>query len=379
MVPLLTAAGDDDVMTAERLRSLDIFRGLTIAGMILVNSPGNETAYQPLDHAPWDGLTPTDLVFPFFMFIVGLSLVFSLRRRVQGVSPGTLLPVVVRRAAILFGLGLLLNGFPYYHLSTIRIPGVLQRIALGYLIGSLLYLWTSTRTQLILGFSILVGYWLAMTRIFVPGFGAGILTKEGNLAAYVDRMILHGHMYRPVYDPEGILSTFPAMVSVLFGVWVANYAITTDKTTSLKKLLSWGFFAYCAGLLWEQQFPLNKALWSSSFVLVTAGFALLVFAGLYACVEIRGWKDWGKPFEALGQNAIAAYMLHILFLKIQNLIHMPRPDGSMGNLRFFITDHLFRPLLPSPEAASFAYALCYTLLWISVFWFLSRRRIAIKI
>src|ERR1700722_6817922 len=162
-------------MKTERLKSLDVFRGLTVAGMILVNSPGNETAYTPLDHAPWNGLTPTDLVFPFFMFIVGMSLVFSFRRRKdQNVNNADLFKTILRRTAILFACGLFLNGFPYYHLATIRIPGVLQRIALGYFFGSLLFLWTSARAQIVLAATILVGYWLLMTHVPVPGFGAGV-------------------------------------------------------------------------------------------------------------------------------------------------------------------------------------------------------------
>jgi len=366
-------------MKVNRLKSLDVFRGLTVAGMILVNSPGNQTAYEPLDHADWNGLTPTDLVFPFFMFIIGMSMVYSLRRRAsQLASPASLFAMIVRRTVILFGLGLLLNGFPYYHLSTIRIPGVLQRIALGYFFGAILFLWTSTRSQIILAIAILVGYWLAMTYIPVPGYGAGVLTREGNLASAIDRFFLHGHMYRPVYDPEGILSTFPSIVSVLSGIWAAQYGLTSYTHKTFQRLCSAGFFSFGAGLLWHKVFPINKALWTSSFVLITSGFALLLFSLLYEIFDVRRVRYLGKPFEALGQNAIAAYVVHILCLKIQNLIHIARPDGSAGNLRFYITDHLFGTWM-SPQKASLSYALGYTALWMLVFFELSRRRIAIKV
>jgi predicted acyltransferase len=366
-------------IAAKRLKSLDLFRGLTVAGMILVNSPGNETAYWPLDHAEWNGLTPTDLVFPFFMFIVGMSLVFSLRRRkTDHTSNAQLFKTILRRTLILFGLGLFLNGFPYYHLSTIRIPGVLQRIALGYFFGSILFLLTSTRTQIILAVTTLVGYWLLMTHVPVPGFGAGDLSKEGNLAAYLDRIIFQHHMYRPVYDPEGFLSTFPSIVSVLTGIWTAMYALKENPILTLRRLYLAGLVCLAAGVAWHFHFPINKALWTSSFVLVTSGLALLCFALLYQIVDVHGWKNGGKPFEALGQNAIAAYVAHIFFLKVQNLIHMPRPNGSPGNLRFFITDHVFAPWL-SAKSASAAYGLVYTGLWLCVFTVLSRRKIILKI
>jgi len=312
------------------------------------------------------------------MFIVGMSLVFSFRRhKEQETSQAGLFKTILRRTVILFALGLFLNGFPYYHLSMIRIPGVLQRIALGYFFGSLLFLWTSTRVQVVVAVTILVGYWLLMMHVPVPGFGMGDLSKEGNLAAYIDRWMFHGHMYRPVYDPEGFLSTFPSIVSVLAGIWTVLYALKDSPAATLRRLCVLGVLCLALGIGWNFIFPINKALWTSSFVLVTTGLALLCFALLYEGVDVRGWKNWGKPFEALGQNAIAAYVLHIVFLKIQNLIHIPRPDGSPGNLRFYITDHLFAPRLSS-ESASLAYASVYTVFWIVVFRALARRKIILK-
>lgn len=364
----------------ERLLSLDVFRGLTIAAMILVNSPGNETAYPMLEHAAWHGMTPTDLVFPFFMFIVGVSLVFSLGKRVQaGVAPATLMIDVTKRTLILIALGLFLNGFPHYNLSIIRLPGVLQRIALGYFFGSLFYLWTSMTVQIGAVAVLLGSYWWMLTHLQAPGFPVGDLSKEGNFAAYIDRAVFGAHLYRPVYDPEGLLSTIPAIASTLLGnlagFWLSSSGAKERKVTGCFQS---GFVFLMAGWKWGQFFPVNKALWTSSYVLLSTGWALVVFGVIYGLIEIKGWKAWSRPLEVFGKNAIAAYILHVFFLKLQNLWHMPRPDGTDGNLRLFITDHLFRPYL-SAENASLAYASCYVLLWLIVFWNLYRRKVFIRV
>jgi len=297
-----------------------------------------------------------------------VSLVFSLSKRIeQGVSRSTLFAQVVKRTLIIFGLGLLLNGFPHYDLSSIRILGVLQRIALCYFFGALFFLWTNIAIQIGAIGVILIGYAWVMTHLQVPGFPIGDLTKEGNFAAYIDRALLAGHMYRPVYDPEGILSTFPAIATGLFGnlagYWLKSSGAPARKVTGC---LQAGFIFLLAGWKWGQYFPVNKALWTSSYVLVTAGLALVIFSLCYWLIEIQNWKSWSKPFEVFGTNAIAAYFLHVFFLKVQNKIPMTLLDGSRGNLRFFITDHLFSPWL-SPQSASLAYALSYTLLWLVVF------------
>ena len=364
----------------KRLLSLDVFRGLTIAGMILVNSPGNDSAYGPLEHAKWNGMTPTDLVFPFFVFIVGVSLVFSLRSRLeQGVSRTELLGQVFKRSLIIFGLGLLLNGFPLYNLSTIRILGVLQRIGLCYFFASVIFLWGTLSTQILALVAILLGYWGFMTLFPVPGYGADILTMEGNLASFIDRALLARHLYRPIYDPEGILSTFPAVATALCGtltgMWLRFSSAQVRKVTGM---LQAGLVCLLAGWKWGYFFPINKALWTSSYVLVTAGWALVLFSLCYWLIEIRGWRRWSKPLEVFGVNALAAYVLHVFFLKVQNRISMPRLDGSAGNLRFFITDHLFGTWL-NPMNASLAYAVGYVLLWLLLFWNFYRRKVFIKI
>ena len=365
---------------SKRLLSLDVFRGLTIAFMILVNSPGNPTAYAQLDHAEWNGLTLTDLVFPFFVFIVGVSLIFSLSRRLeQGASRSTLFFQVLKRALIIFGLGLLLNGFPKYDFATIRILGVLQRIALCYFFGALFFLYTNIAIQIGAIFAALLGYWGLMTHFAAPGYLVGDLTKEGNFAAFVDRALLAGHMYRPVYDPEGILSTIPAIATGLFGnlagFWLRSPGAPARKLTGF---IQSGFIFLLAGWKWSEFFPINKALWTSSYVLVSAGLALIVFALCYWLIEMRGWKTWSKPFEVFGTNAIAAYFLHVFFLKVQNLWKVAGPDGAPISIRIAFTNHVFGTWL-SPESASVAYALSYMLLWLGLFSILYRKKIFIKI
>ena len=256
-------------MKLNRLLSLDVFRGLTIVGMILVNSPGNHTAYAQLDHSTWNGCTLADLVFPFFIFIVGVSLVFSLSKQLKNHEPiYKIVLIILRRSLILFCLGLLLNGFPYYHLSTIRIMGVLQHLALCYCFASLLFITTTIRTQIIIFFAILIGYWLIMTYIPVPGFGPNNLTPEGNLAAYLDRFFFMGHLYQAVYDPEGLLSTFPAIATALLGTLTGEWLISNRKSPhKWVGMFIVGFLGMIVGWIWGFWFPINKALWTSSYVL----------------------------------------------------------------------------------------------------------------
>jgi predicted acyltransferase len=364
----------------KRLLSLDVFRGLTIAGMVLVNSPGNDSAYWPLEHAEWNGMTPTDLVFPFFVFILGVSLVFSMRRRLEGgASRAELFGTILKRTLIIFSVGLLLNGFPYYHLSSVRILGVLQRIALCYFFAAVIFLWGTVSTQILALVAILLGYWGFMTLYPVPGFGPGNLTKEGNLASFIDRAILAGHLYRPVYDPEGILSTLPAVATAisgtLTGIWLRYAKVEVRKVTGM---LQAGLVCLLAGWKWGYFFPLNKALWTSSYVLVSTGWALVLLSLCYWLIEIQGWKRWSKPFEVFGANAIAAYFLHVFFLKLQNLWKVPGPDGNPIPVRIAFTNHVFGGWL-SPQNASLGYALSYTFLWLAVFWILYHKKIFIKI
>jgi predicted acyltransferase len=365
--------------SSKRLLSLDVFRGITIAVMILVNSPGNRTAYPFLKHAIWDGCHFADLVFPSFLFIVGVSLVFSFSKlKGQVVSKGMLIEKIVKRSVIIFLIGLFLNIFPHFDLSSFRITGVLQRIAICYMAAATLFLTTRVRTQALIVGVLLIGYWLLLMWVPAPGFNAWDLSPQGNLAGYIDRSLLSGHMYKWVTDPEGLLSTLPAIATTLLGnltgVWLRSGA---SKQVKLLGLIAAGIAALGLGWVWSFWFPINKALWTSSFVMWTAGFALCLLAVLYGVIEIKHRRAWSKPFEILGVNAIAAYFLHIFFLKVQQLIPLQLPDGSMGNLRLFITAHLFG--WASLEMASLLYAVSYVLFWLLVLWMLYRRNIFIKI
>src|SRR5215207_3568279 len=218
-----------------RLDSLDAFRGLTIAGMILVNNPGTWGAiYGPLEHAAWHGWTPTDLVFPFFLFIVGVSVTLALSRRAAAGGPRRGLPAkILRRSVIIFALGLFLGGFPFDNLAAIRLPGVLQRIAVCYLVASFIFLKTGWRTQALIAAALLIVYWLLMTLVAAPGFAAGDLSTEGSLASYVDRALLAGHTWKPLYDPEGILSTTPAVATTLCAV-LAGHLLRSRRAPAEK-------------------------------------------------------------------------------------------------------------------------------------------------
>lgn len=349
-----------------RLLSLDVFRGITVALMIIVNSPGNQTSYQWLEHSLWNGCTLADLVFPFFIFIVGVSTALTLSKaREQKRTRPPLILQIFKRTLILFLVGLLLNAFPsHFDFSTIRVFGVLQRIAICYFFASLLFLTTKVSTQAIIMMALMIGYWLVMTFFPVPGYGIHDLTPEGNVAAYLDRMIFAStHLYGKIFDPEGLLSTLPAIATALLGNLTGAWLLSTySHKQKLTGLSIAGFFALLTGWLWGLWFPINKTLWTSSYVLWTGGFALIILAWCYWLIDIKSWKKWSKPFEVFGINAMLAYVLHVVFLKIQALIRLARPDGSPGNLRLFITDHAFG--WTSLQRASLLYACSYTLLWL---------------
>jgi predicted acyltransferase len=376
-----TAGGQGADRAASRVASLDVFRGITIAGMILVNNPGSWGAiHPPLAHAAWHGWTPTDLVFPFFLFIVGVSITLALGRRAGG-GAGTrdLYLKIIRRAAVIFALGLVLAGFPRYDLSTLRIPGVLQRIAVCYLLASVVFLNTKWRTQAVIAGALLLVYWALMMLVPVPGFGAGDLSMEGNPAAYVDRALLGRHTWKPLYDPEGILSTIPAVATTLGGVLAGHWL--GSRRSELEKVAGMfvaGAFASMSGWAWGLLFPVNKALWTSSYVFLTAGLALQLLAVCYWLVDIKDRRRWATPFLIFGANALVVYFLSELFSRLISIVAFTRADGSAVDLKTFIHENAFASWL-SPVNASLMFALCVVLLWLAVAGVLYRKRIFIKV
>ena len=366
-----------------RLLSLDVFRGLTIAGMVLVNNPGTwGSIYWPLRHAEWDGWTPTDLIFPFFLFIVGVSITLAFGRRVEegGVTRSLYLKVV-KRSLIIFGLGLFLNGFPYFHLYDIRIPGVLQRIAICYLIASFIFLSTRVKTQAIIAVSLLIIYCIVMTRVAAPGFAAGDLTKEGSIASFIDRVLLGPHIWKQgkVYDPEGLLSTIPAIATTLLGVLTGHWLRTErSQFEKVAGLFVGGAVLVMIGWAWNPFFPINKSLWTSSYVLFTAGLALQLLALCYWLIDIKGYRRWAWPFVVFGVNAIALFVGTGLMVKLMSMIKVPVGDGTTTSSQGWIFQNLFLSWA-SPINASLAYAIAFILLWLFLMWLLYRKRIIIKV
>lgn len=365
-----------------RLVSLDVFRGATIAAMLLVNNPGSWAhVHAPLRHAEWHGWTPTDLIFPFFLFIVGVAMTFSFgKHRGRGASRTTLLRKATRRAIILFALGLLLHAFPWYDLdlSSLRIPGVLQRIAVAYLAASALVLFLGFRGQLAATAVLLLGYWALMTLVPVPGGRAGDLSPDGNLAAWLDRTLLGtNHLWASArtWDPEGILSTVPAIATVMTGIFTGRWIRAGRRGPRIAAgMVSGGVAAIGAGALWGEVFPINKNLWTSSYVVFTSGMAALVLGLCYWAVDVKGWKAWTWPFVVFGVNAIAAFFLSGIFARLTVLI----TAGDGVTLKSWIYRHLFVPWA-GPLGGSLAYAVTFVLLWLGLMAILYRRRIFISI
>src|SRR5579872_2093594 len=298
---------------AGRLVSLDAFRGATMAFMILVNTPGDgRHTYWPLQHAKWNGWTPTDVVFPSFLWIVGVALTLSLGPRLaRGDSRAALFRQAARRAAILFALGVMVYIYPAFDLSTQRIMGVLKRIAICYLAAAAIYLTTKVRGQLIWIVSLMAIYWLLMAFAPVPGYGAGRLDVAGNFAHYVDRIVLGSHNYlqTKTWDPEGIVSTLPAIATCLFGV-LAGHILAMRRTLGERclRLLAVGAVLVAAGLICNTWLPINKKLWTDSFALFMAGLDFLLFAGFVWLVDVLRWHRGVKPLVIMGMNAIVVYL-----------------------------------------------------------------------
>lgn len=368
------------VPRAPRLRSLDAMRGLTVAAMIVVNNPGSWTdGYASVAHSSWNGWTLADLVFPFFLLIVGVSLDLSLASRTTVGRRCTAVPALARRALLLCALGLALNAFPNFSdLGSLRIFGVLQRIGLCSFAAGLVVLATGVRGQIATVGTLLAGYWAFMMLVPVPGHGAGVLTPEGNLAAWVDGRWFAGHLYRDGFDPEGLVSTLPAIATTLLGAlagrWLRSGAAPHRKTLGL---VAAGVVLAFAGELAGAWFPINKQLWTSSYVLLTAGLGCVVLGLAYEVVDRRGWQRMAAPFVMLGSNALAIYLLSSLGARLLELCQVSAGD-SCESLRLFLYEHLFAPWAGA-EAGSLCFALAYLLVWMLPTAELHRRRIFFRV
>ncbi len=371
-------------LSSERLISLDAFRGITIMGMILVNNPGSRShVYPPLCHAEWHGCTFTDLIFPFFLFIVGVAMSFSFAKRAsQTESNVPLIKHIIRRALILFALGLFLNWFPFFDIDHGRIPGVLQRIAVCYFFAAWIIMWLKPRVQWIVTFFLLAIHWIGLTSIPVPGYGAGVLEAQGNLCGYIDSILLKGHtwVYAPAagFDPEGIFSTLTALATTMFGVFTGNW-LRSDRGKESKLI---GLFVVAnvgmvIGYILTIWMPLNKNMWTVSYVFFTAGLALSFLAMCYWLIDLRHLYRIATPFVIFGSNAIFVYVLSSVAAKLMYLIKLQSVTGEIS-LYLWLYQNLFKPWAGDMNG-SLIFAITYVLIWLGVTYLLYRKKIFIKI
>ena len=352
--------------------------------MMVVNTPGDwNHVYAPLLHAEWHGWTYTDTIFPFFLFIVGVSMAFSFGRRQTEGGRRRLFLHTLRRSAIIFGIGLGLNvlSFFLFHRQQVRIPGVLQRIGVCFLFTAGIYLLFGPRGVLPAAAILLVGYWALLTFVPVPGYGTGRLDLEGNLARHVDTAVLGRHTWKhdPDWDPEGPLSTIPAIATTLLGV-AAGELLRGPRpwAAKLAALMAGGAAAFSLGLLWGTSFPINKNLWTSSYALAMAGLGAVVLALCLWAIDVRGWKAWSRPFEWLGTNAIALFVLATLATLLMIAIKLPGPDGRPRSLYGTIYATVFRHF-EDARIGSLLFALAFLAVWIGVGAWMYRRRIFVKV
>ena len=354
-----------------RLVSLDVLRGMAIAGMMMVNNhgPGSEV-YTQIEHAPWNGCTFADWVFPTFLFVVGVAMTFSFSRRAHDASQKkALYGHVLKRTAVLFLLGIVLNAisynnFPFFFPSTVRIPGVLQRIAACYLVVSLILLNCKIRGQAVWAIGLVVAYWLMLELIPVPGYGAGVLQPAGSLEWYVDSHLFKGHTYvyapTPGFDPEGLVSTIPAIATTLFGALTGQW-LRSDKPQKSKAnwMLAAGVVLTLVGAVLGIWMPINKNLWTSSYAVFMTGIDLVCFGILYWFIDIRGFKKWAIPFVIYGMNAISVYFLSDIVAKLLKVIEW-ESSGKSVSLGVYIYQMFFLPVA-SPIDASLMFAISFML------------------
>ena len=378
--------------TSGRLLSLDVFRGATIAGMMLVNNPGSwGHIYPPFKHAAWHGWTYTDTVFPFFLWIVGVAMTFSMAKRIeQGADRNKLMLHVLKRSAAIIAIGLFLNGFPFglafghnFSFDMMRFPGVLQRIGLCYLIAGTILLYSSITWQIRWTAIFLVGYWLLIRLVPVPGYGAGILEPMGNLAWYIDSTVLAGHTWRgapvPGFDPEGIISMIPAIATTMLGI-LTGYFVRSQRSTEDKTgwMFFWGSILILAGLTMDNWLPINKNLWTSSYTVFMAGLSLVVFTCCYWVIDVKGYKRWTKPFEIYGLNAITMFALSGIIGRLITLIKLTGSDGSVISFKTWYYETFFLSI-GDPMLASFLHSIAFMLGLYLIAYIMYRQKWVLKV
>jgi predicted acyltransferase len=375
----------------QRLLALDVFRGLTLLGMVLVNSPGDSHfAYPAVKHVAWHGWAFADLVFPFFLFIVGVAVPYSVEsRRARGAAGGRIVLHVLQRAVVLFSIGLAMNWYhkldlahPALDLPHLRFFNVLQRIAICSVGLTMLYLWCKPRTQAVIAVTILAGFFVLIKFVPVPGYGAGVLDKVGNWAQFIDSHVMGAHcgsVERGQFlEGKGLLTTLPALVTGLLGLWTGRYL--RGPAPALEKLVNLYFFgtaAMLSGAFWDNFFPINQNLWSSSLVLFMGGMAMVVLASCYYLADFRKITWWTPPFVVMGTNSLAVWIGSVTVKDTLDKIKLGGAAGKAVDLK----THLYNGLVPwlGPWNASLAFAVLYVLFWLGIMWVLYRKRIFFKI
>lgn len=360
----------------KRLISLDFFRGLTIIGMIIVNTPGSHTyVFPPLEHAEWNGITPTDYIFPFFIYIVGVSIVLAYTKYLsKGRERGEMVPKIIKRSLIIFGLGLFLNLFPNFDFANIRIPGVLQRIAIVFFTCSLLFLFTSKRTQWWVTGGLLVGYWLIIALVPHPEYGLSLTEPGKTIAGWIDYSIIPGTLYQGTWDPEGLMSTLPAIASGITGM-IAGYLIISDRSRERKVigLMVGGLVAFTLGSMWSWAFPLNKNLWTSSYVLYTSGLASMVLGACYYWIDLLDRSKGTFTGVVFGTNAITAYVISGILPVVTHTHWL----GGSSLRSIFMTGGTSVGL--NPYLVSFLWAVFFCFLCYIPVYYLYKNKIFIKV